>query len=127
MATLRNAILEARQALTDYADLTQLVPEGQITFGNSPQKDVMPRIVIEVAGVDYEPTFYNDREQKIYIINYAVFSTQVDQCTQILDELRLALDAYTSQQFETRITDETFSATVDGVLVGVVEATFTNS
>lgn len=124
VVTLRNAILEARAVLTSYADLTALVPVAQITYGNSPQKDVMPRIVIEASGTEYDATFMASRKVQTFTLDYAVYSDSVDACTNIMDKMRDALDIYDSSEFSIRVTDESFQAEVDGTLVGVVVATF---
>lgn len=124
VVTLRNAILEARAVLTSYADLTALVPVAQITYGNSPQKDVMPRIVIEASGTEYDATFMASRKVQTFTLDYAVYSNSVDECTNIMDKMRDALDIYDSSEFSIRVTDESFQAEVDGTLVGVVVATF---
>ena len=124
VVTLRNAILEARAALTSNADLTALVPVAQITYGNSPQKDVMPRIVIEASGTEYDATFMASRKVQTFTLEYAVYSDSVDACTNIMDKMRDALDIYDSSEFSIRVTDESFQAEVDGTLVGVVVATF---
>lgn len=124
VVTLRNAILEARAALTSHADLTALVPVAQITYGNSPQKDVMPRIVIEASGTEYDATFMASRKVQTFTLDYAVYSNSVDECTNIMDKMRDALDIYDSSEFSIRVTDESFQAEVDGTLVGVVVATF---
>ena len=122
--TLRNAILEARAALTGATAVTDLVPERNITFGNSPQKDTMPRIVIEVSSAEYDATFTQSRKVQTFTVEYAVYSDSVDTCTAIMDEVRLALDGYTSSAFAVRVTDESFQAEVDNVLLGVVVSTF---
>lgn len=124
VVTLRNAILEARAALTGAPALTALVPERSITFGNSPQKDLMPRIVIEVSGAEYDATFTQSRKVQTFTVEYAVYSKSVDTCTAIMDEVRQALDTYQSSDFAVRVTDESFQAEVDNVLLGVVVATF---
>lgn len=124
VVTLRNAILEARAALTGATALTDLVPERNITFGNSPQKDRMPRIVIEVSSAEYEATFTQSRKVQTFTVEYAVYSKSVDTCTAIMDEVRQALDTYQSSDFAVRVTDESFQAEVDNVLLGVVVATF---
>jgi len=124
VVTLRNAILEARAALTGATALTDLVPERSITFGNSPQKDRMPRIVIEVSGAEYDATFTQSRKVQTFTVEYAVYSKSVDTCTAIMDEVRQALDTYQSSDFAVRVTDESFQAEVDNVLLGVVVATF---
>lgn len=124
VVTLRNAILEARAALTGATALTDLVPERSITFGNSPQKDLMPRIVIEVSSAEYEATFTQSRKVQTFTVEYAVYSKSVDTCTAIMDEVRQALDTYQSSDFSVRVTDESFQAEVDNVLLGVVVATF---
>lgn len=122
--TLRNAILEARAALTGVTAVTDLVPARNITFGNSPQKDTMPRIVIEVSSAEYDATFTQSRKVQTFTVEYAVYSDSVDTCTAIMDEVRLALDSYTSSAFAVRVTDESFQAEVDNVLLGVVVSTF---
>jgi len=53
-----------------------------------------------------------------------VYSKSVDTCTAIMDEVRQALDTYQSSDFAVRVTDESFQAEVDNVLLGVVVATF---
>ena len=125
VVTLRNAILEARAALTGATALTDLVPERNITFGNSPQKDRMPRIVIEVSSAEYAATFTQSRKVQTFTVEYAVYSKSVDTCTAIMDEVRQALDTYQSSDFAVRVTDESFQAEVDNILLGVVVATFT--
>ncbi len=124
IVTLRNAILEARAALTGVTAVTDLVPERNITFGNSPQKDTMPRIVIEVSSAEYDATYTQSRKVQTFTVEYAVYSKSVDTCTAIMDEVRHALDAYTSSAFSVRVTDESFQAELDNVLLGVVVATF---
>jgi hypothetical protein len=127
MATLRNAIADARTALINYTPLTDLISADKITFGNSPQKDVMPRIVIEVSGVEYQPTFKEARKSQVFQMDFGVYAKSVDQCTAIMDEVRYALEAYTSADFAIRLVDETFQADVDNNMFGVIFAEFTDS
>lgn len=127
MATLRQAIIDARNALVNYTPLTDLISADKITFGNSPQKDAMPRIVLEVSGVEYQPTFDEARKVQVFQMDFGVYSKTVDQCTAIMDEVRYALEAYTSADFSIRLVDETFQADVDNNLFGVIFAEFTDA
>ena len=122
--TLRQAIIEARKALTDSADVIALVGDLKITFGNSRQADPNPRIVIEVSGSEYTPTFLQSRKVQTFTVEYACYSDSVDECTQIMDAVRVALDTYVSSDFSVRVSDESFQADVDNNLLGVVVATF---
>lgn len=122
--SLRDAILEARTAITTNVHVTDLVPARNITFGNSPQKDLLPRIVIEVSSAEYEATFTQSRKVQTFTVEYAVYSDSVDQCTAIMDAIRNALDFNQSSAFAVRTTDESFQAEVDNVLLGVIVATF---
>ena len=127
MATLRQAIIDGRNALVNYTPLTDLISADKITFGNSPQKETMPRIVLEVSGVEYTPTFNEARKAQVFQMDFGVYSKTVDQCTAIMDEVRYALEAYTSADFSIRLVDETFQADVDNNLFGVIFAEFTDS
>lgn len=131
MASIRDVVLTARSILTGDAALTALVPAAKITFGNSPQKDAKPRIVIEVARTEYAPTFYDDSKVRTYTVEYAVYSDSVDECTNIMDAVRGAVAANQVEpnplDFDIRLIDESLQAEVDGVLLGVVSATFQTS
>ena len=131
MSGIKDVVKAARLILTEDGDVTDLVPESKISFGNSPQKTAKPRIVIEVSGTTYSPTFYNDREAKTYTIDYAVYSDSVGQCATIMEAVQAAIAQYPEPSAQVpwtiRLVDETFQAEVDGVLVGVVSATFQTS
>ena len=131
MSGIKDVVKAARLILTEDGDVTDLVPESKISFGNSPQKAVKPRIVIEVSGTTYSPTFYNDREAKTYTIDYAIYSNSVGQCATIMETVQAAIASYPQPSVQVpwtiRLVDETFQAEVDGVLVGVVSATFQTS
>ena len=124
IVTLRDAIKEARAAMLASSAVTSLVGDLKITFGNSRQADVNPRIVIEVSGAEYTPTFLQSRKVQTFTVEYACYSESVDECTQIMDAVREALDTYTSSDFAVRVADESFQADVDNTLLGVVVATF---
>lgn len=122
--TLRDAIKEARAAIVASSAVTSLVGDLKITFGNSRQADPNPRIVIEVSGSEYTPTFLQSRKVQTFTVEYACYSNSVDECTQIMDAVRVALDTYVSSDFSVRVSDESFQADVDNNLLGVVVATF---
>lgn len=124
IVTLRDAIKEARAAMLASSAVTSLVGDLKITFGNSRQADTNPRIVIEVSGAEYTPTFLQSRKVQTFTVEYACYSESVDECTQIMDAVREALDTYVSSDFAVRVADESFQADVDNTLLGVVVATF---
>ena len=108
-----------------------VVPAQRITYGNSPQKQQKPRIVLEVAGTTYTPTFDDDRKVKTFTVDYAVYSDSVAQCTDVMARIQTVIRQHEVPSnglgFDVRLTDETLQAEVDGVLVGVVQATFQTS
>lgn len=113
--------------------VTDVVPAQRISYGNSPQKQQKPRIVLEVSGTTYTPTFDDDRKVKTFTVDYAVYSDSVSQCTDIMERIQTVLLQHETGAsnnglgFDIRMTDETLQAEVDGVLVGVVQATFQTS
>ena len=108
-----------------------VVPAQRITYGNSPQKQQKPRIVLEVSGTTYTPTFDDDRKVKTFTVDYAVYSDSVAQCTDVMARIQTVIRQHEVPSnglgFDVRLTDETLQAEVDGVLVGVVQATFQTS
>ncbi len=108
-----------------------VVPAQRITYGNSPQKQQKPRIVLEVSGTTYTPTFDDDRKVKTFTVDYAVYSDSVAQCTDVMERIQTVIRQHEVPSnglgFDVRLTDETLQAEVDGVLVGVVQATFQTS
>ena len=108
--------------------VTEVVPAQRISYGNSPQKQQKPRIVLEVSGTTYTPTFDDDRKVKTFTVDYAVYSDSVAQCTDVMERIQTVIRQHEVPSnglgFDVRLTDETLQAEVDGVLVGVVQATF---
>ena len=133
--TISDLVKMARHVIATegLSTVKDVVPANRISYGNSPQKTVTPRIVLEVSGTTYSPTFDDDRKVRTYTVDYAVYSKSVAECTDIMERIQTVIRQHETGAannglgFDVRLTDETLQAEVDGVLVGVVQATFQTS
>lgn len=122
--SMRNLLQEVRSALTNYSDLTDLLPAEKITFARRPQRDQMPGITFTIGNVDYDEVKLSYAAATTYRVDVTVFGESADQTTEIHDQVKLAMLAVSSSNFEVRIIDERYFVDVDNNHQAYVSATW---
>ena len=91
--TISDLVKMARHVIATegLSTVKDVVPANRISYGNSPQKTVTPRIVLEVSGTTYSPTFDDDRKVRTYTVDYAVYSKSVAECTDIMERIQTVI------------------------------------